>query len=247
MTLASLSPLLFLATEKMKWFALLALPFYLLLMLWARVNAAAAMQDALGGGRLFSRQLVDPAGYGQKLLFGLKQCFFLLLWSAPLIAGLIIARIHISGDVDGFTVLRMIRKDIGGGDLMTGVLYLGLILLGLLLLSAFGCAFHSGDRHAFALGDRKLIRKHHGRMILCWLCSLVALIPFLIALIVTFIRYLPVLNDLNGLVYGTVDVPPIKGTLLIMGIGSLLTIPFLPLRSLILAAFVRGLKENQTP
>ena len=30
-----------------------------------------------------------------------------------------------------------------------------------------------------------------------------------------------------------------------MGIGTALTIPFLPLRSLILAAFVRGLKDHQ--
>ena len=243
MTLASLTPLLFLVTEKLKFLALLAIPFYLLLMLWARVNAAAAMQDALAGGALCTFRLVDPAGYGQKLLYGLKRCFLLLLWSAPLIAGLIIARVHISGDVDGFTVLRMIRQ-FGGGDLMTGVIYLGLILIATLLLVAFGCAFHSGDRHAFVLEDRKLIRGHHGKLILCWLSALLTLIPFIVALIITIIRYLPVLGDLNGLVYGTVKLPSMKITLLVMGIGTMLTIPFLPLRSLTLAAFVRGLKEK---
>ena len=244
MTLASLTPLLFLVTENLKLLALLAVPFYLLLMLWARVNAAAAMQDGLAGGALCTFRLVDPAGYGRKLLYGLKRCFLLLLWSAPLIAVLIIARIHISGDVDGFTVLRMIRQ-FGGGDLMTGVIYLGLILIATLLLIAFGCAFHSGDRHAFVLEDKKLIRGHHGKMILCWLNALLTLVPFLIALIVTVIRYLPVLGDLNGLVYGTVKLPSMKITLLVMGIGTMLTIPFLPLRSLTLAAFVRGLKENR--
>ena len=244
MMMAALAPLLFLTTENLKLLALLAVPFYLFLMLWARVNAARAMEEGLGDGSLFSVTLVDPTGYWKKLAFGLKQGFFLLLWSAPLIAGLIIARIHISGEMDGFTVLRMIRS-FGGGDLMTGVIYLALILVGTLLLVAIGCAFHSGNRFALALEDRTLIKHHRGKLMGCWFCALLGLIPFLIALIFNIIRYLPVLGDLNGLVYGTVDIPSTKITLLSMGIGTALTIPFLPLRSLILAAFVRGLKDHQ--
>ena len=98
MTLAAFTPLLFLTNNALKWLALLAVPFYLLLMLWARVNAAAAMRDAFGEGSLFSYRLIEPGSYGKKLAYGLKQGVKLLLWGAPLIACLVIAREHIAGD-----------------------------------------------------------------------------------------------------------------------------------------------------
>ena len=243
MTLAAFVPLLFLAEEKLKFLALLAVPAYILLVFWARVNAAAAMRDALGEGSLFSWRLIEPAGYGRKLLYGLKQMLKLLVWSIPLIACLIIAKENISGETDGFTVLRMI-KSFGGGDLMTGVWYLALIFMGTLILTAFGCAFHSGDRHAFVRENPKLLRGHHGKVLVCWVCSLAAVLPMIVAVVILVIRYLPALQDLNGVLMKTLPLPSTKVSAIIAGVGAVLTLPLLPLRSLTVAAFVEGLEKE---
>ena len=201
-TLAVLAPLLFLTAEGwMKWLTLLSVPMFFGLLLWARVNAAGAMWDSLNGGSLFSMTLADTTAYGKKLAYGMKRLVMLLLWAAPLIACIVIARINMAGETDGFTVLRMIKR-FGGGDLMTGMLYLVLILIASILLFAFGCAFH----------------------------------------VLLVVRYMPVLSDPSGFVAGTVDLPPTKGSVIIAGVGAVLTIPFLPLRSLITAAYVDGLK-----
>ena len=242
-TLAAFTPLLFLTNGGMKLLALLAVPFYLLLVLWARVNAAAAMRDACGGGSLFGYRLIEPGEYGKKLAYGLKQGCKLLVWGAPLIACLLIAWEHISGDTDGFTVMRMI-KTFGGGDLMTGILYLALILLATLILLGFGCAFHCGDRHAYVRNNPKLTKGRHGRLVLCWICSLAALLPIIIAVAVTVIRYLPSLKDLNAIVTKTKSLPSMKVTVIILAAGALLTVPLLPLRSLIPAVYVNGLEKE---
>ena len=243
MTLAAFTPLLFLTNGDLKLLALLAIPFYLLLVLWARVNAAAAMRDAFGEGSLFSYRLIEPGSYGKKLVYGLKQGVKLLLWGAPLIACLVIAREHIAGDTDGFTVMRMV-KAFGGGDLMTGILYLALILLATLILLAFGCAFHSGDRHAFVRENPKLVKGHHGKIVLSWICSLAALLPMIIAVIAVIIHYLPALQDLNAIVTKQKSLPSVKTAVIMLAAGAVLTVPLLPLRSLIPAAYVNGLEKE---
>ena len=243
-TLAVLAPLLFLTAEGwMKWLALLSVPMFFGLLLWARVNAAGAMWDSLNGGSLFSMTLADTTAYGKKLAYGVKRFVMLLLWAAPLIACIVIARINMAGETDGFTVLRMIKR-FGGGDLMTGMLYLVLILIASILLFAFGCAFHSGDRHAFVREDPKLIKGHHGKILLTWLCALVTILPMIVAVVLLILRYMPVISDPSGFVAGNVDLPETKGSAIIAGVGAVLTIPFLPLRSLITAAFVDGLKKE---
>ena len=243
MTLAAVAPLLFLTHEKLKFLALLAVPCWVLLVFWARVNAAGAMREALAGGSLFGQVLADPGDYGKKLLYGLKRCLMLLCWAVPAIACLVIARSHMSGNVDGFTVLRMI-KSFGGEDLTTGVLYLVLIFAVTLVLLAAGCAFHSGDRHAFVRNDPKLVRKHRGKIMLCWLCALVTLLPLFVAIAAVIIRYLPALKDLTGIVTKTQTLPSTRVTVIILAAGALLTVPLLPLRSLITAAFVDGLEKE---
>ena len=243
-TLAVLAPLLFLTAEGwMKWLALLSVPMFFGLLLWARVNAAGAMWDSLNGGSLFSMTLADTTAYGKKLAYGVKRFVMLLLWAAPLIACIVIARVNMAGETDGFTVLRMIKR-FGGGDLMTGMLYLVLILIASILLFAFGCAFHSGDRHAFVREDPKLIKGHHGKILLTWLCALVTILPMIVAVVLLILRYMPVISDPSGFVAGNVDLPETKGSAIIAGVGAVLTIPFLPLRSLITAAFVDGLKKE---
>ena len=243
MTLAAFVPLLFLTEGSLKYLALLAVPFYLLLMLWARVNAAAAMRDTFDGGSLFSYRLIEPGDYRKKLAYGLKRAVMLLIWGAPLIAFLVLAKIYISGDTDGFTLMRAI-KSFGGENLTTGLLYVALIFLATLVLLAIGCAFHSGDRHAFVREDPKLVRGHHGKIMLCWLCSLVALLPIIIAVILAVVYYLPALKDISAIVKKQATLPSSKPVIIYLAVGAALTVPLLPFRALIPAAFVNGLKKE---
>lgn len=242
-TLAACAPLLFLTEDGLKPLALLAIPIYLLLVLWARVNAAGAMRDALNGGSLFSIRVAEPDGYGKKLLYGLKRLVMLLIWSAPLIACLIIAKNHLVG-LDGFTLLKIV-KDFGGGKLMTGMLYMILILVGTLILIAIGCAFHCGDRHAFVRGNPKLVKGHHGKIMLSWVCSLITLLPLIAAIIVTIFRYVPVLQDMmGGALLQELKLPSTKTTVMILAVGAVLSVPLLPVRALIHAAYVDGLEKE---
>ena len=111
------------------------------------------------------------------------------------------------------------------------------------MLLAFGCAFHSGDRHAFVRGNPKLVRGHHGKIVLCWLSSLAAVSPMIIAVIAVVIRYIPMLGDQNAIV-SKEGLPSTKVTVIILAAGAALTLPLLPLRSLIPAAFVNGLEKE---
>ncbi len=247
LTLLCLAPLLFLTKKELAPAALACPVLWLLIMLPARVNAAMDMENALRSGEgsgLGSTRLVDFRNYGQKLGCGLKRLFFLALWSAPLIVLAVVARAHISGETDSFTVLRMIKNNLGGGDQITGLLVVAGMAVAALLILVFGCAFHSGARHAFAQGEPSLVNGHHGGVLLAWLASLLSLIPLLAALAAAVIRYLPAVSDLNALLMNTVELPDTRGTLMILAAGALLTIPLLPLRSMISAAYVDGLRKR---
>ena len=245
LTMICLAPLLCLTDAAVSAGAFASLVLWVLVMIPARMNAALAMADGLRGGRLCSPVLIETRDYGRKLAFGLKRVLFLLIWSVPLIAMAVEIKIHFSGEMDSFTVLRMIKNDLGGGDQMRGILVVLLMILGSLLLLMIGCAWHSGARHAFAQGDKTLVKGHHGKILLTWLVSLLSILPLLVAVVAVICRYLPVVRDLNGLLMKTVQMPSTRGTLLILGVGAVLTIPLLPLRSLIPAAYVEGLKKNR--
>ena len=239
-----LAPLLFL-TEKgpLKYLAALAALLWLLVMVPARLNAAAAMQDSLGEGNIFSLRLADPGCYGKKIGYGLTRLALLLLWAAPLIAALLFAWDKYAGDTDGLTVMQMIYN-FGGQDTKTGVIYLLLILLGLVILFALGAGFHSGDRHAWVLDRKGLLKGKRPKVLLCRICTLVFLLPLLAAAVIAVSRYVPLLNNVNGVVSGDVPLPATLTTLIILGIGGILTLPLLPLRSLVTAAYVRGLEKS---
>lgn len=245
LTLICLAPLLCLSRAELAPGALITLPLWLFLLIPLRMNAAGAMRRVLAGGSLCGPDLISMENYEKKLGCGLKRVGFLLLWSIPLIVLGIVIRNHFSGEVDSFTVLRMIKNNLGGGDQMRGILVLAAMIVGSLLLLTAGCAFHSGARHAFARGNLSLVQGHHGKVILTWLASLLSILPLLIALLAVILRYLPALSDLNGLIMKTVQLPPVRETLMILGVGLLLTLPLLPLRSLIQAAYVDGLAEGK--
>ena len=243
--LICLAPMLFLSNAALTPFAFAAAVLWILIRIPARMNAAAAMRNSLQGGSLYGPDLISAGNYREKLIFGLKRAGFLLLWSIPLIALAIVVKIHFSGEVDSFTVLRMIKNDLGNGDQMRGICVLMLITLGSLLMLVIGCAFHSGARHAYAQGDPSLVRGHHGKVMLAWLASLMSILPMVIAIAVVVFRYLPVVSNLAGLLTGKINLPSTKGTLLILAVGAVLTVPLLPLRSLIPAAYVDGLRRKE--
>ena len=242
LTLMCLAPALFLMDGKLTVWTAAVIPMWLLIMLPARMNAAEAMKDALNGGSLYSGRLADPARYGSKLLSGLKRLFFLLIWSVPLLFCAYQAKTHIAGETDVITLLEIIRDNFGGGNTVQGVFYIVLIAVATLLVLAAGCAFHSGARHARAQGDPKLVNGHHGKIMLTWLCALVTLLPLIAALGILVLRYAPALGNPEELISGSAHLPSTRISAVILAAGAVLTVPLLPLRSLISAAFVDGLK-----
>lgn len=244
LTLMCLAPVLFVSEKSLQLLALPAVPLWIAVMFPARVNAAAALQDSLGTGRIFSLRLADPAEWGGKILYGLKRTLFLLLWAAPMIAALVYAWVHFAGGVDAFTLLQMIQN-FGGGDVKTGVAYYALIFLGTLLLLVIGIGVHSGARHEYVLGKRNLLKGSRGKILLTWICAQVTLLPIFITFGVLLIRYAPLMQNPTGLIMGTVKLPATKGSLIILGAGALLTLPLLPLRSLITASAVHQLAEEK--
>jgi len=244
--LLCLAPLM-LVTEGglLRYFAALAAVLWILGMLPARINAARAMQDGLEGGSLFTPVLGDFTAYGKKLLHGLRQGAYLLLWAAPLIAVVVYVYLHFAGAVDALTAMRMLR-DFGGGKVTNGAIYLALLLAGLLLLLYLGAGFHSGARHAFALGEKHVLRRRRFGNLVCWIIAqAVILLPVWAALVIALSRYVSLLDNINGLFYGSVSLPSTKTTLLILGIGAAVSLPFMPLRSLVTAAYVRELNKER--
>ena len=245
LTMMCLAPLLFL-TQKgpLKYLAALALPLWLLVKVPARINAAAAMQDSLGEGKIFSLRLADPGNYGRKVLYGLGRLGLLVLWAAPLIAALVYAWMQYVGvgDTDGLTVMQMVYE-FGGKDTKTGMIYVLLILAGLAVLALLGAGFHSGDRHAWVLDEKGLLKGKRPKALLCRICSLVYLLPMIIAFVIVAFRYAPLLNDISGVLQGDVPKPDTKVTLAILGVGAVLTLPLIPLRAMTTAAYVNGLRE----
>lgn len=244
LALACLAPLLFLAEKgPIRYAAALAGVLWLLVMNHARVNAAAAMQDALEGGNLFSLRLAEPEGWKRDILYGISRTLYLAIWGAPLAAALVYAWDQYAGTTDGLTVLNKIY-DFGGKDLKTGAIYLLLILAGLIALLLVGMAFHSGDRHARAIGDKGLLRGHRTKVLLCRISTVVFLLPMIVAAVIAAWRYVPLLNNLNGVVSGDVAKPSTTPTLIILGIGAVLTVPLLPMREMVTAAYVNGLRKS---
>ena len=242
-----LTPLLLL-TEKMPlWIpAALAAVCWFLLMNPARVNAAAAMQDSLGNGSVFSMRLADPSRWFSKVRHGVLRAAFLACWSVPLAAGLGYAYRFYKGtdDISGPETLHMVQ-DFGNGDVRLGIKYLLLILGGLILILMIGFAFHSGARHALALGRPRLVNGHRGKIALGWFCSVIVfMLPLWIALGIVISRFMPMLNDPRG-IFTVIQTLHVRPLLLILGAGTLLTLPLIPVRSLMIAAMVHQLKDRE--
>ena len=242
----ALAPLLFLVEEQTAPLALLCVPLYLLIVLPARQNVALAAQDMLAGGSIFSPRLVSFEGYGRKVLRGLLATLKMLLWCVPLIAGIIVALWATKGSMDGITLFSHIYK-LGGNDIIRGLQLLAVIYLLLLVPPVIGCAYHSGTRHAAALGDPRLVKGKHGGLVLLWLLGLVVFVPFVAAAAYPCWRYMQeVIAAARTFMFTfKLDLPDPSATLKVVGILIVvLLLPVIPLRTLLPAAYVRAAQTS---
>ena len=242
--LMAAAPLLALVTKEVPYLALLSIPLYLLIVPVARQNMAEAMQDAIGGGALLSTKLVSTENYGKKFVQGLKHAALLLLWSVLFIAATIVALWAYAGQIDAFTLVRVLMQ-LGGGSFMNGIKLVLVIYAATMLPIVIGCTFHSGARHAIALGDKKLVKGHRGGVMLTWLVGLMALVPFLAVVAGVGAGFVSGLVDaLANLGSGSIILPTIGDKVyMIAAAFVVLLLPLLPFKQLMTAVYVRGLKK----
>lgn len=242
------APLLLLASKATQLLALLSVPLFILIVLPARRCAAEAMRNAIRGeGSIFSLKLCVTQGYWQKVAAGLKQAALLILWALPFLAATgwalnIFFAPAVQGQTDVFSLMIAI-SNLGGGDIVNGVILLMLMYVGLFLPFLAGCAFHSGSRHERAAGVR-LVRGHRGGVIGVWLVSLVTVVPFAAITAAVSMGYIRALvKAVSNMATGLVIPPLDQNVYIILGAFVVLMLPLLPLKSLMTAYYVQGLEE----
>lgn len=245
-----LAPMLFLASEATRLLALVSVPLFVLIVLPARQCAAEVMQGAVRGESIFSVRLCVTKKYWQKVLAGVRQALLLAVWAAPFLAATGYAlRLFfgeaVVGQTDVFS-LMMTVSNLGGGDIVTGVVYVMLMYVGLFLPFLAGCAFHSGRRHERALGKKKLLRGHHGGVVLTWLAGLATLIPFAAVAGVVSMNYLRALVKAVSNLAGGLVLPPLdQNVYIVLAAFVVLVLPLMPLKSMMTACYVHGLWEGK--
>ena len=242
----ALSPMLFLADKQYACLAYAAIPLYLLIVLPARQNYALALQDMMNGGSVFSTQLICPKQYGKKLLRGMLGMIRILLWSAVTIVSAVLLYGAYEGrwGLDVLTLLR-ICYSVGSGDMVAGLaLILGAIGASTLLI-LLGCALHSGTRHAFALGSRKLLRGSRLRLTALWFSGLTLMIPFAAVAVLTLGDYaMTLIAELKNMQFPAFSLNARQIAMLGAGAVALLC-PLLPLKNLLPAVYLRMVKEER--
>lgn len=249
--LMAAAPLLLLSARETAVWSLLCLPLYILIVLPARQNAAEAMQDALDGGRMFSLRLVSTRDYGRKVLRGVKQALLLLLWgilwvAATALAVFVATGKTIEGVTDVFTLVRTLMA-LGGGSSIQGAKIVILIYLATLLPLMVGFAFHSGTRHAVALGDKSLVKGRRGGIMLLWLTGLATVIPFAAVTAAVGTSFASALFEaLANIGTEAVALPPVgQNVYLIAAALVVLLLPLIPIKQLLPAAYLRGVKKGK--
>lgn len=243
--LMAFAPLLFLAAKETRLLALLAIPLYILIVLPARQNMADCMQDALSGGSIFSLKLVSFRGYGRKVARGVKQALLLMLWGifflgCTAFALFVYSGKTIEGVTDVFTILKTLMA-LGGGSSIKGAAIVLMIYAATLIPLMLGVAFHSGTRHAIALGGRRIVFGHRFGVIIAWLAGCLPLLPFLA--VVTWIGsgfVSGIISAIANLGKGSLELPSLSGTLYgALAAAVVLLIPVIPFKQLLSAAYVR--------
>lgn len=232
------APLLMLFYPGGEWMAALSPALFVLLVLPVRQNAAEALQCVLSGQRACTAELLCFRHYWRKVGRGLRT----LLWLLPLLAAIVATLVFVKGDMDGFTLMRHIMT-IGGGDLVTGCLVIAGVYLLTLLPVFFGCALHSGTRHAAALGDVTLVRGRRGRLMVLWLLGTALTLPFLAAVGAVLVDF--ALAQMDMLLAFSFTLAPLGiRPWLLLGAVIVLLLPVLPLRALLPAVYLRAEQEE---
>ena len=247
------TPLLFLAAQETRVLALMTLPLFVLIVLPARQNAAQVMARLHQGYGFDLMGFVSFENYGKKLLHGLKTTLLMLLWALPFIVATgFLAFVYggktIEGVTDTFTVLRTVIN-LGNHQLVKTLLPVSdtatirgvMAIIVMYLLTALpiliGWAFHSGSRHAAALGVKLRSR---GRVMGVWFLSLVTLVPFIVtagAISMGFLKQL--LGALSAIGQGSFSLPPLeKNMWLLVAAFVVLLLPVIPFKQLLPAACV---------
>ena len=243
----ALSPLMFLADKQYAVVAYAAIPLYLLIVLPARQNFALALQEMLSGGSVFTTQLICPKQYGVKLWRGVKGMIRILLWSVVTIVSAVLLYAAFVGHwgLDVITLMR-ICSSVGGGDIVNGLLLIMGGIAASVLLILLGCAVHSGTRHAFALGNKKLLRGSRLRLTALWFSGLVLLIPFSAVVVYALGDYaLTMLNALKNFSFPSSFALSAKQVGLLIAGAVVLLFPLLPIKSLLPAVYLHMVKEDR--
>lgn len=239
----ALSPLLFLTDKGLAPLAYIAIPLYILIVLPARQNYALALQDMLKGGSVFSLQLISTENYGKKLLRGLKGMLCMLVWSALTITGVSLLYAAVMGLVDFITLMRIFS--VIGGTVMDGVMIVAAAVAASMLLIVLGCAVHSGNRHAIAMGEKKLMKGNRLKLTVLWMTGLLLVVPFMVLVVRIFGGYAGTLIE----ALKNMQMPSIAlsgSQLAALGCGAVLLLcPALPLKNLLPAVYLRQAKEKR--
>ena len=143
-------------------------------------------------------------------------------------------------------------SSLGGGDFGQGIIRYVIVMMLMLLFPLFGVMFHSGTRHACALNDRKLVKGHRGQLIRLWLSGMLFVLPVAIC-VVALIAVIGVsavqfttewFNNLMAVPSMSALMPP-KWLLAVTAVSAVLMLVTNPMRSLLPAIFLRGVKDEK--
>lgn len=141
---------------------------------------------------------------------------------------------------------------LGGGAFDQGIIRYVIIMVLMLLFPLFGLMFHSGTRHAYALGDRKLVKGHRWQIVGLWLSGLLFVLP-MAACIVALIAQVSVsavqftmqwFENLMDMPSFSMLMPP-KWLVAATAASAVLMLVTNPMRSLLPAIFLRGVKDEK--
>ena len=189
-------------------------------------------------------------GYWKKVARSLRMTGLMLLWLLPFAVMLGLLLYALTG-MDFLTALGYLSS-LGGGDFGQGIIRYVMLMMLMLLFPLFGVMFHSGTRHACALNDRKLVKGHRGQLIRLWLSGLMFVLPVAIC-VVALIAVIGVsavqfttewFNNLMAVPSMSALMPP-KWLLAVTAVSAVLMLVTNPMRSLLPAIFLRGVKDEK--
>lgn len=245
-----LCPLLFLLTAQTKWLALLCPVMLLLLALPTRQSTASAMQAFLSGMPMATVGMLPMKHYGRHLRHALYMVGLMLLWFLPFLAALSVP--FIMNDSMDVVSLYLTIESLGGGSVERAIVGYAVLLCVLLLLPLLGVVFHSATRHAYALGDRGLLRHRRGKLMALRLSGLAFVAPsflYLVWLLVSTVMnavnfVLKIFNDLSHFPSVSLLIPP-TWQLVVAVLAVLLMLLVNPIRFLMPAIYLREIKDQE--